>query len=269
MTYNALIALFICTLAGLATLIGTLMIFFLKRTNTRFLSGALGFSAGSMIFISFIELMPVAMDNLKTAQSEDSAFIYAMGGFFLGMLLLAIIDKIIPEEENPHELSSIKHPHLTTHTDVQDSGLYRMGLMTALAISIHNFPEGVATFISSVQNPQLGVSIAVAIAVHNIPEGMSVAVPIYYATGSKSKAFLYAFISGIAEPIGGLFAYLVFFAHATPTSIGIIFAVVAGIMVFISFDELLPSAEEYGNHHTSLYGCVGGMAFMALSLYLL
>ena len=144
-----------------------------------------------------------------------------------------------------------------------------MGAFAALAIAIHNFPEGIATFISTAKEPALGIPIAIAIAIHNIPEGISVAVPVFYGTGSKKEAFLYSFISGIAEPLGGLFAYLIFMNNASDSMIGFIFSVVAGIMAFISLDELLPAAEEYGNHHTTIYGTVLGMFFMALSLFLL
>lgn len=278
MEHNVLIAFLITGIAGLTTLVGTVLLFFTKKTNTKFLSASLGFSAGAMIFISFVDIMPKAQEQLLTTYSEKTALLYTVLAFFAGMLILALIDKLIPEAHNPHEMQStedIEHVKETPETEpenmskVEKNKLMKMGFFTALAITIHNFPEGIATFISTVKDPSLGIPIAVAIAIHNIPEGISVAVPVYYGSGSKRKAFLYSFISAIAEPIGGLFAYFIFLNNASDAMIGIVFAAVAGIMTFISLDELLPAAEEYGNHHTTIYGCIAGMAFMALSLILL
>ena len=278
MEHNILIAFLITGIAGLTTLVGTVLLFFTKKTNTKFLSASLGLSAGAMIFISFVDIMPKAQEQLLTTYSEKTALLYTVLAFFAGMLILALIDKLIPEAHNPHEMQStedIEHVKETPETEpenmskVEKNKLMKMGFFTALAITIHNFPEGIATFISTVKDPSLGIPIAVAIAIHNIPEGISVAVPVYYGSGSKRKAFLYSFISAIAEPIGGLFAYFIFLNNASDAMIGIVFAAVAGIMTFISLDELLPAAEEYGNHHTTIYGCIAGMAFMALSLILL
>ena len=144
----------------------------------------------------------------------------------------------------------------------------RTGLLTALAIAIHNFPEGLATFVSALQEPSLAIPIVVAIAIHNIPEGIAVSVPIYYATGDKKKAFLYSSASGLSEPIGAIIGYLILMPFMNDIVYGLLFAGVAGIMVFISLDELLPSAKEYGEHHLSIYGLVAGMAVMAVSLLL-
>lgn len=141
-----------------------------------------------------------------------------------------------------------------------------MGGFTALAIGIHNFPEGLATFTAAMSDPNLGIAIAVAIAIHNIPEGIAVSVPVFYATGNKKKAFTLSFLSGLSEPIGAIIGYLLLMQFMSPLVFGIVFAAVAGIMVFISIDELLPAAQEYGEHHLSIYGLVGGMGVMALSL---
>ena len=184
-----------------------------------------------------------------------------MAAFFGGMLVIAVIDKLIPEEENPHEVKSMEG-------DPKAGQLMRMGVFTALAIAIHNFPEGLATFVSALQEPGLAIPIVVAIAIHNIPEGIAVSVPIYQATGSRSKAFRYSFLSGLAEPLGALLGWLVLRPIMNDTVFGVLFAGVAGIMVFISFDELLPAAREYGEHHLSLYGLISGMAVMAVSLLL-
>ena len=153
-------------------------------------------------------------------------------------------------------------------TDNSNKKLLRMGMFTALAVGIHNFPEGLATFVAALQEPTIAIPIAVAIAIHNIPEGIAVSVPVYYATGSRKKAFLYSFLSGLSEPIGALVGYLILMPIMSDVVFGIIFAGVAGIMVYISLDELLPSAEEYGEHHLSIYGLVAGMVVMALSLLL-
>ena len=144
-----------------------------------------------------------------------------------------------------------------------------MGLFTALAIAIHNFPEGLATFVAAIKDPHLGIAIAVAIAIHNVPEGIAVSIPIYYATGSRRKAFLYSFLSGLAEPIGALIGFFVLWRWMNDITFGLLFASVAGIMVYISLDELLPSAEKYGEHHLCIYGLISGMAVMAISLLLL
>ena len=185
--------------------------------------------------------------------------------FFAGMFVIAIIDKLIPSEENPHELKLVED--LENKSD-NNAKLLRTGMFTALAIALHNFPEGLATFVSALDDPALALPIVFAIAIHNIPEGISVSIPIYHATGSKKKAFLYSFISGLAEPIGALVGWLILMPFMNDTVFGIIFASVAGIMVFISFDELLPAAREYGEHHLSIYGLISGMMLMAVSLLL-
>ena len=185
--------------------------------------------------------------------------------FFAGMFVIAIIDKLIPSEENPHELKLVEDLENKSNNN---SKLLRTGMFTALAIALHNFPEGLATFVSALDDPALALPIVFAIAIHNIPEGISVSIPIYHATGSKKKAFLYSFISGLAEPIGALVGWLILMPFMNETVFGIIFASVAGIMVFISFDELLPAAREYGEHHLSIYGLISGMMLMAVSLLL-
>ncbi|SMO76447.1 zinc transporter, ZIP family [Saccharicrinis carchari] len=261
---QVLMAFGLTLLAGLATGIGSAMAFFAKRTNTKFLSLALGFSAGVMIYVSFVEIFFKAKDSLTEVYGEVSGTWVTVVSFFGGMLLIAIIDKLIPSAENPHEMESIED--MTEEKRRNSPHLMRMGLFTALAIAIHNFPEGLATFTAALTDPNLGIAIAVAIAIHNIPEGIAVSVPIYYATGSKRKAFKLSFLSGLAEPVGALVGYLILMPFLTPTLFGIIFAAVAGIMVFISLDELLPAAQKYGEHHLSIYGLFVGMLVMAFSL---
>jgi len=265
---NVLFAFGLTLFAGLSTGIGSAMAFFAKRTNTRFLSISLGFSAGVMIYVSFVEIFFKAKESLSEALGDKMGTIYTVLAFFGGMIFIALIDKFIPTEENPHEMHSIEEMSNENKDKHKNKKLMRMGLMTALAIGIHNFPEGLATFTAALQNPSLGIAIAVAIAIHNIPEGIAVSVPIYYATGDKKKAFRLSFLSGLSEPIGALIGYLILMPFMGPLTFGILFAAVAGIMVFISLDELLPAAREYGEHHLSIYGMVAGMMVMAVSLLL-
>lgn len=266
MDSNVLFAFGLTLFAGLSTGIGSLIAFFSKKTNPRFLSVALGFSAGVMIYVSLVEIFFKAQEDLVLALGEPLGQWVTVFAFFGGMAIIAIIDRLVPEKENPHELLSIDT--ITGEKTLSKDRLMKMGVMTAVAIAIHNFPEGLATFIAALQDPVLAIPIAVAIAIHNIPEGIAVSVPIYYATGSRKKAFMYSFLSGLSEPLGALIGYLVLMPFMSPTLMGILFASVAGIMVFISLDELLPTAEAYGEHHASIYGMIAGMAVMAISLVL-
>lgn len=263
-----LYALALTLFAGLATGLGSLVAFFTSRTNTKFLSFALGFSAGVMIYVSLVEIFVKAKDSLTATLGETQGYLYTVLGFFGGMLLIALIDRLIPNAENPHEVKKVEAlQHEPTAAEF--TKLKKMGVFTALAIAIHNFPEGIATFMSALEDPQLGFAIAIAVAIHNIPEGIAVAVPLYYATGDRKRAFNLSFLSGLSEPLGAIVAYLILMPFLTDTMFGVIFAGVAGIMVFISLDELLPAAREYDETHTSIYGVVLGMAVMAVSLLLL
>lgn len=263
---NVALAFLLTLFAGLSTGIGSLLAFFTKQTNKKFLSAALGFSAGVMIYVSFIEIFAKARNSLELVYGPHKGYWYTVIAFFAGIIIMGIIDKVIPSNENPHEWRDVEEMGETKEEN--ESELMRMGLFSALAIAIHNFPEGLATFISSVQDPTLGISIAIAIAIHNIPEGIAVSVPIYYATGNRKKAFLNSFFSGLSELLGAIIGYTVLMNFINDVIFGIIFAAVAGIMVYISLDELLPTAEKYGEHHIAIYGLVGGMAVMALSLLL-
>jgi ZIP family zinc transporter len=262
---TVLIAFGLTLFAGLSTGVGSALAFFAKRTNTKILSIALGFSAGVMIYVSFVEIFFKAKDCLVSEMGGVGGYWVTVLAFFGGIFLIGIIDKLVPSFENPHEA------HRAEEMDMPEQAakfkkLYRMGMFTAMAIAIHNFPEGLATFVSALKDVRLGTAIAVAIAIHNIPEGIAVSIPIYYATGSRRKAFYYSFLSGLSEPVGALIGYAIVFSFFSETVFGILFASVAGIMVFISLDELLPTAREYGQHHLAAYGLVGGMMLMALSL---
>ena len=251
--------------AGLSTGIGSALAFFTKSTNTRFLSVSLGFSAGVMVYVSFVEILQKARISLIPTYGEKLAAWYAVLAFFAGILIIALIDKLIPSSENPHEIKRIED---MAKNNNRDPRLVRMGMFLALAISIHNFPEGIATFMAGLSDPTLAIPIAVAIAIHNIPEGIAVSVPISYGTGSKRKGFFLSFLSGLAEPVGALLAWFILMPFLNDNLFGFIFAAVGGIMVFISIDELLPTAREYGLHHHSIYGFLAGMAVMAISLLL-
>lgn len=290
-------ALGLTALAGLATGIGSIIAFTAKLSSYRFLSVATGFSAGVMLYVSFVEIFFKGQEALIAHYGDPLGQWVNVAAFFGGMFLIGLIDNLIPEETNPHEVPSEEESALLRSTgtafldhqngqsctmpfnppkSVQDKKLLRMGLFTALAIGIHNFPEGLATFLAALHDPSLGIAIAVAIALHNIPEGISVAVPIYYATGKRRTAFYYSALSGLAEPVGAGIAYVLirFFAGGADGVVsqqfmGILFAGVAGIMVYISLDELLPTSQAYGKGHDSLFGLIGGMGVMALSLLLM
>ncbi|HET6557867.1 MAG TPA: zinc transporter ZupT [Prolixibacteraceae bacterium] len=262
---NILFAFGLTVFAGLATGIGSLMSLFSKRYNPKFLAGSLGFSAGVMIYVSFVEIFVKAKDSLVAANGIKTGNLYTVIAFFVGVALIALIDKLIPSFENPHEIKNIEEKNLNP---ANNKKLLRMGMFSALALAIHNFPEGLATFMSALADPTLGISIAVAIAIHNIPEGIAVSVPIYYATRNRGKAFWWSFLSGLAEPVGALLGYFILRSIFNDSTFGLIFAGVAGIMVYISLDELLPTAEEYGEHHIAIGGLIGGMAVMAISLLL-
>jgi ZIP family zinc transporter len=295
------IALGLTVLAGMATGIGSVIAFAAKRTNTRFLGLATGFSAGVMLYVSFVEIFLKGADRLTAAYGDQRGHWINAAAFFGGILLIGAIDMLVPARENPHETHS-EEESAPLHGGPQarpaapgaagptvdrpapaggavhahQGKLLRMGLFTAAAIAIHNLPEGLATFLAALEDPALGAAIAVAIALHNIPEGISVSVPIFYATGDRKKAFVYSFLSGLAEPVGAGIAYVflrLFMGGSTgaiPSPVmGILFSGVAGIMVYISLDELLPTSRAYGKGHDSIFGLIGGMLVMALSLLLL
>lgn len=261
-TSSVLLALALTLLAGLSTGIGALLSFFTKKTNTKMLSGALGLSAGVMVYISFMEMMPMAVAGLETTMTHRLASVWMLAAFFGGIGLIALIDWMVPEDENPHEA----HDMAELSQQGSHHKLRRTGIMLALAIGIHNFPEGMATFIAALDGMEVALPIVVAIAIHNIPEGIAVSVPIYHSTGNRRKALIYSLLSGLAEPLGALVGMLFLLPFWSPVVNSVCLAVVSGIMVYIAFDELLPGAERYGHHHIALIGVIAGMAAMGLTI---
>jgi len=296
---NVWIALGLTIFAGLATAIGSGIAFLAKRTNYRFLSVSTGFSAGVLIYVSLVDILDKGFNRLGEAYGQPWGSWITLASFFGGTAVIAIIDTLTPHTHDPHE------PHVTESVENHGSAavcppnpqrvagsqgpsarslgrgegrdeLFRTGVFAALAIAVHNFPEGLTTFFSALRDPEVGAAIAVAIALHNIPEGISICVPIYYATGRRGKAFLYSLISGLSEPLGALLAYVGLRLLVgkdggllPPQVMGVLFGAVAGIMVYISLDELLPTSRAYGREHESLLGLLAGMAVMAVSLVLL
>lgn len=256
-------AFLVTFLAGVSTTVGSFIAFMSKGFKSYFLSLTLGFSAGVMIYVSFVEILNKAREALVEVLGGSRGYLLTTVGFFAGIGLIALIDNVVPQYENPHEMR-------TVDGDAQNADkLMRMGVLSALAIAIHNFPEGLATFMATMQNPKLGLAIAVAVAIHNIPEGIAVAVPIYYSTRSRSRAFWLSTLSGFSELVGAFVGYLLLRPLVSELVFGLVFASVAGIMVYISLDELLPTAEEYGHHHLAIGGLIFGMAVMATSLVMM
>jgi ZIP family zinc transporter len=230
---NVIPALLLTAIAGLSTGIGSAIAYFIRKPKVIYLSISLGFSAGVMIYISFMELLADAMETVGQFR--------ALIAFFVGIVIIGLIDMLIPEAENPHEYKDLDD----TSKQGTNESLMRTGLLTALAIGIHNFPEGLATFATALSDVKLGLFIAIAIAIHNIPEGISVSMPIFYATGSRGKAFFYSFLSGVAEPVGAIVGYLILMPFLSENLIAYLLALVAGIMIYISVDELLPMAHHF------------------------
>lgn len=245
--------------AGLATVLGALFVARADPSNPRLLSVALAFSGGAMVYVSLVEIFGKSVSFLSEAHGDRTGYAFATLALFGGIALLVLLDRLVP---NPHA-------GLDARDDAGRAALARVGLVAALAITAHNLPEGLATFFATLDDPVVGASLGVAIALHNIPEGVSVAVPVFYATGSRRRAVQAAFLSGLAEPAGALLGYLVLAPFLSPTLLGVLFGAIAGVMVFLALDELLPTAKRYAAGHETAYGMVGGMGVLALSLVLL
>lgn len=255
MAENVGIALLLTAGAGLSTTIGSVIGLAVRKPGPRFMGFTLGFSAGVMVLVSFVELLQGSVESI--------GFLSAHVAFFLGMVSIFLIDTLVP-----HDYID-QHDHHGHHDGQSEGGLMRIGLLVAFGIGIHNFPEGMATFAGALKDVRLGGAIAVAIAIHNIPEGLAVSAPVYAATGSRGKAFLWSFLSGVSEPIGAALAALVLLPFLTEAVLGWVLAAVAGIMVALAMDELAPAAKSFGSEHAPIIGVISGMFVMALSLWLL
>ena len=255
MDRSGLWALLLATAAGMSTMIGAVIIFLTKTKSEKLISGAMGFAAGMMITVSLIELYPTARADLSTGSSEFWGTILSVLFLMAGVLFAKLLDKLVPHAEYDPALGESPHKNML-----------RVGMVSAIAILIHNFPEGIATFAAGYQDLNMGISIAVAIAMHNIPEGISVALPIYYGTNSRKKALWFTFLSGVAEPIGALLAWLLLAPILSDFLMGVLFAVVAGIMLYISFEELVPSSRQYGYNSVALWSLFAGVCIMPISL---
>ena len=269
---QGLVLAFLVTLgAGLATGIGSTLAFFTKTTNKSFFAVAMGFSAGVMVYLSFVEIIPKSTAYIAETTGGVQASAIAAMAMVAGMIVMAIIDALVPSGSNPHENTEIEL--LGTPEERSQARekkiLLRTGLFIALAIAIHNFPEGLATFLLVLDDPQIGIALAIAVALHNIPEGIAVSVPVYYATKSRVKAFRLSFLSGLAEPAGAVIGYLLLAQFLDHFVLGTLFAMVAGVMVFLAIDTLLPTARNSARGHLSVYGFIAGVAVMAASLVLL
>lgn len=254
MDTSILYALLFSFLAGAATLLGGALAFIIKKENLAVLAVGLGLSAGVMIYVSFVELLPQALETLQVLYGAGVGERLGVGLFFAGVLAAWGIDRLLPSH------------HLQQQTLEPTAKLQRLGLFTALVLTIHNFPEGLATFMAALKSPALGASVALAVALHNIPEGIAVALPVFHATGSRRKAFGYSVFSGMAEPAGALVGFMVLRHFLHEAVLGVLFAGIAGVMVYVALDELLPTAHEYGEGHQVIWGVIGGMMVMAVSL---
>jgi ZIP family zinc transporter len=280
MPASAPFALLLSLLAGLSTGIGSAIAYFMPKPKPHHMSLILGFSAGVMLYISFAELLHRALDSV--------GFVATNLGFFIGIVFIALLDILIPHEYQQEHVGILHHSAVSLPgTGLENSGavaprrvryrrgrpasrLMRVGILTAIGIAIHNFPEGLAVFSSAVTGDiTFGILVAVAIALHNIPEGISVSVPVWEATGSRRRAFLYSFAAGLAEPVGAVIGYGILLSFLTPTVVYSLLAFAAGIMVYISLDELLPMAHLYGKEHLVIVGVLAGMLVMAASIFLL
>lgn len=255
---QVLIAFGVCMAAGLATMLGTISIFRANLSNPRFLALGLAFAGGAMVYVSLVEIFWKSHNSFLEIFHDQGAYLAATLAFFLGVIVLVIIDRVIP---NPH--NELNEPKTKNKEQLK-----RVGLLAAIAITVHNFPEGMATFFATLEDPVVGISLAVAIAVHNIPEGISIAIPVFYATGDKKITFLACLMSAAAEPIGALIGYLILAPFLSPFVFGALFGMIGGVMVFLSLDELLPAAKRYAQGHDAVYGVVAGMSIIAMSLVL-
>ncbi len=258
-----LYALILSATAGLATTLGGVLSILYRKGDHKWLSASLGFSAGVMIYVSFVELFANGQSILIEYFGSFKGGMRALISFLIGIMVVIAVNRLIPD---------LCEPDIGQHNEGRtgpSKSLWRTGMLTTIVIALHNFPEGMVTFLGSLENPRIGLMISIAIAIHNIPEGMAVYIPVYEATHNRKKAMWMTFLSGMTEPIGALLAYFLLMPVLTPVLLQQINIAIAGIMVYISLDELLPAAKEYGHYHLAMLGLTSGMIVMGLSLVLL
>jgi ZIP family zinc transporter len=271
---NEILSLGLTIVVGLSMGLGGLLSFFIKGLNKKFLAITLSFAAGIMIYVSFMEMLPEGMHLVEGYIGERGNLI-ALGWFFGGMLITAILEKIVHifagEYHDHNHGEHIHHKHNHNHEKQEQNGehLSKLGVLSAIAIAMHNIPEGLALFTAGLKDISLALPIAVAVIIHNIPLSVAIAVPLYYSTGSRKRAFIYTLLVGLCQPIGAILGYVVLDRVFNDLVVGALFSIVAGIMIFVALDELLPSSQRYEDHHLSVYGAILGMLVMAISLSLL
>lgn len=259
---NLAVAFGITLAAGLATVLGSVLAFLSKTPNPRILSFGLAFAGGAMVYVSLTEIFSKSQQAFTAAYGQNMGFAATTLAFLAGLGTVALIDRLVP---NPHDSLDAHDPEFH---EKSRHHIARVGLMTAFAITAHNFPEGLATFFATLENPSVGLPLALAIAIHNIPEGISIAAPVYFATRKRGFTVLVCLISGLAEPLGALLGYSLLQPFLSPAVFGSVFGLIAGVMVFLALDELLPAAKRYARGHETVYGLTTGMAVIALSLVL-
>ncbi|MBR4126698.1 MAG: zinc transporter ZupT [Alphaproteobacteria bacterium] len=247
-------AFVLSTAAGAATVLGCFPVFFSSGKNERVLAVALGLAAGVMLSVSFLELYPEAERLFKTELSGKQAVLVSVLCLLAGVFSAAVVDRFVPHEDFNPETGEAAHKNL-----------YRTGMLSVIVIGLHNFPEGIATFMAGYENLSLGASIALAVAIHNIPEGLCIAVPIYYVTHDKKKAVLYTALSGMAEPVGAMAAFWILHPFLNDALLGGVFALVAGIMVYVTVEELIPSSRQYKHDREALWATFAGICLMPLT----
>ena len=256
------IAFTVTVVAGLATVLGSVLVLFAKKPSPRLLAFGLAFAGGAMVYVSLSEILNKSITAFSSTYGSQQGFTFGTLAFLAGVILIMLVDRLIP---NPHESLAQTDPLYQSHNTAY---IKRVGLLTAVAITVHNFPEGLATFFAMLDSPSVGAPLAAAIAIHNIPEGIAIAVPVYYATNRKSYAVAASLISGLAEPLGAVIGYLLLAPYLSQPVFGVVFGMIAGVMVFLALDELLPAAKRYAQGHETVYGLVAGMSALAVSLIL-
>lgn len=256
-----ILSLGLTTIVGLTMGLGSLLSYLVKKTNKEFLSLSLSFSAGIMIYTAFMAILPEGIHLLEDGLGEPGYYI-ALAAFFGGMFLTALVEKIV------HKFGGHYHHHHGEghHEHEHNHHTSNLGILSAIAIAIHNLPEGLAIYTTGLKDISLAIPIAIGVILHNIPLSIAITMPIFYATGSRKRGFLYSLIVGLCQPLGAVIGHLVLSNFLNDTLNGILFSIVGGIMIFISLDELLPISRQDDDHHLGIYVTILGMIVMALAM---